>query len=155
MNRRRVLQMTAIAAVGLSLPSKRVTAQESGVGSEMAALSDYMAGAHTRALPADVAEQAKDHVLDTIASLISGSDLPPGKAAQRFVHEGGGKGAATVATTKLLAAPADAALANAVMAQADETDDSHNASRSHPGCSVIPAALAVGETFGIGGSHLL
>jgi 2-methylcitrate dehydratase PrpD len=41
------------------------------------------------------------------------------------------------------------------MAHSDETDDSHNASRSHPGCSVVPAALAAGEEFGIDGARLL
>jgi len=41
------------------------------------------------------------------------------------------------------------------MAHADETDDSHNGSRSHPGCAVAPAALAVGEAFGIDGARLL
>jgi 2-methylcitrate dehydratase PrpD len=55
----------------------------------------------------------------------------------------------------LTAAPADAALANGVMAHADETDDSHNASRSHPGCAVVPAALAAGEELGIDGARFL
>jgi 2-methylcitrate dehydratase PrpD len=41
------------------------------------------------------------------------------------------------------------------MAHADETDDSHNASRSHPGCAVVPAALAAGEEFGIDGARFL
>ena len=41
------------------------------------------------------------------------------------------------------------------MAHADETDDSHNGSRSHPGCAVVPAALAAGEEFGIDGGGLL
>jgi 2-methylcitrate dehydratase PrpD len=41
------------------------------------------------------------------------------------------------------------------MAHADETDDSHNASRSHPGCAVVPAALAAGEQFGIDGARFL
>jgi 2-methylcitrate dehydratase PrpD len=41
------------------------------------------------------------------------------------------------------------------MAHADETDDSHNASRSHPGCAVVPAALATGEELGIDGARFL
>jgi 2-methylcitrate dehydratase PrpD len=41
------------------------------------------------------------------------------------------------------------------MAHADETDDSHNASRSHPGCAVVPAALAVGEELGVDGTCFL
>ena len=42
-----------------------------------------------------------------------------------------------------------------MMAHADETDDSHNESRSHPGCADVPAALAAGEVYGIDGAGLL
>ena len=87
--------------------------------------------------------------------MISGSELLPGQAAQRYIRAHGGKGAATIAGSALTAAPVDAALANGVMAHADETDDSHNASRSHPGCAVVPAALAVGEELGIDGARFL
>jgi 2-methylcitrate dehydratase PrpD len=121
----------------------------------MNALSDYLAAAGTRALPAEVAEHAKHHLLDTLASMISGSELPPGQAAQRYIRAHSGTGAATIAGTALTAAPGDAALANGVMAHADETDDSHNASRSHPGCAVVPATLAVGEELGVNGAHFL
>ena len=121
----------------------------------MNALSAYMSAAGTRALPAEATEHAKYHLLDTLASMISGSELPPGQAAQRYIREHGGKGATTVVGSVLTAAPIDAALANGVMAHADETDDSHNESRSHPGCAVVPAALAVGEEHGIDGTRLL
>ena len=47
------------------------------------------------------------------------------------------------------------ALTNGVMAHADETDDSHNPSRSHPGCAIVPAALASAEEFGIDGTRFL
>jgi 2-methylcitrate dehydratase PrpD len=121
----------------------------------MQTLSDYMAAAGSRPLPDEAAEHAKHHLLDTLASIVSGSELLPGQAAQRYIGAHGGKGAATIAGTMLTAAPADAALANGVMAHADETDDSHNASRSHPGCAVVPAALAVGEELGIDGARFL
>jgi len=121
----------------------------------MSALSAYMSAAGTRALPAEAAEQAKHHLLDTFASMISGSELAPGQAGLRYVRAHGGKGAGTIAGSTLTAAPADAALANGMMAHADETDDSHNASRSHPGCSTVPAALATGEALGIDGARLL
>jgi 2-methylcitrate dehydratase PrpD len=124
-------------------------------GPVMNALSAHMSAAGTRALPEEVTEQAKYHLLDTIASMISGSELPPGQAAQRYIREHGGKGATTVVASALTAAPTDAALANGVMAHADETDDSHNESRSHPGCAVVPAALALGEEYGIDGTALL
>jgi 2-methylcitrate dehydratase PrpD len=132
----------------------RVSAQ-GAISEPMHALSEYMSAAGTRALPSDVADHAKHHLIDTLASMISGSQLPPGEAAQRYIRGHAGKGSATVAGNALTASPVDAALANGVMAHADETDDSHNASRSHPGCAVVPAALAVGEELGINGARLL
>ncbi len=121
----------------------------------MTTLAAYMSAARTRALPPEVTEQAKYHLLDTLAAMISGSELPPGQAAQRHLREHVGSGPVTVVGTALTAPPIDAALANGMMAHADETDDSHNASRSHPGCAVVPAALAAGEISAIDGPGLL
>jgi 2-methylcitrate dehydratase PrpD len=155
MNRRSLLGWTATTTMGLALSPARLFAQTSGPGPIISTLSAYMSGATTRALPAEIIEHTKHHLLDTLAAMISGSELAPGQAAARYIGAHGGKGSATVAATKLTAAAADAALANGVMAHSDETDDSHNASRSHPGCSVVPAALAAGEEFGIDGARLL
>jgi 2-methylcitrate dehydratase PrpD len=132
-----------------------MAAQASGTGPEMNELSAYMSAAGTRALPAEAAEHAKHHLLDTLAAMISGSQLLPGQAALRYVLSHAGKGAATIAGSAVTAAPVEAALANGVMAHADETDDSHNASRSHPGCAIVPAGLAAGEEFGIDGARFL
>jgi 2-methylcitrate dehydratase PrpD len=145
--------MTAATAAVIGLPV-RVRAG-TPPGPVMSALSDYMSAAGSRALPADISEQAKFHLLDTLAAMISGSELPPGQAAARYIRERGAKGTATVAVFGLTAAPVDAALANGVLAHSDETDDSHNNSHSHPGCSIVPAALAAGEEFGIDGVRLL
>src|ERR1700674_1979071 len=155
MNRRRVLGMTATTAMALALSPERVFAQAQADGPVMNALSAYMSAAGTRALPAETTEHAKYHLLDTLASMISGSELPPGQAAQRYIRERGAKSTITVAGFALTAAPIDAAMAHGVLAHSDETDDSHSNSRSHPGCSIVPAALAAGEEFGIDGARLL
>lgn len=147
--------MSAMTVSAIALSRARVFAQGAGPGPIINALSTYMSAAGTRVLPAEVAEHAKFHLLDTLASMISGSELPPGQAALRYIRSHAGKGAATIAGLPLTAAPIDAALANGVMVHADETDDSHNASRSHPGCAVVPAALAAGEEFGIDGARFL
>jgi len=155
MDRRSLLTMTATTAIGVVLVPARSFAQVSGPGPEMNALSAYMSAAGTRALPPEATEHAKHHLLDTLASMISGSDLVPGQAALLYARSHAANGAATIVGSSLSAAPVDAALANGVMAHADETDDSHNASRSHPGCAIVPAALALGEEFGIEGSRFL
>jgi 2-methylcitrate dehydratase PrpD len=155
MKRRKVLRMSAMTVLGLALRPLRAATQMPPAGPVMRALGDYMSGAAARALPAEVMEIAKHHVLDTLAAMISGSELPPGQAALRFIRGYAGSGAATVAVANIAAEPMDAALANGVMAHADETDDSHGPSRSHPGCAVIPATLAAGEALGGDGARLL
>jgi 2-methylcitrate dehydratase PrpD len=151
--RRDVLQHgTAIAAAGL--PSSIATGAQA-VGPVMAALSTFMGEARARTLPDDVIEKAKHHILDTFAAMISGSQLMPGRAAIGFARSYGGARVATVVGSDVQCGPIEAALANGVLAHADETDDSHAPSLSHPGCAVVPAALAIGEQLGIDGMHLL
>jgi 2-methylcitrate dehydratase PrpD len=114
-----------------------------------------MSEASARELPDEVTEKTKQHILDTVAAMISGSQLTPGRAALQFAGAYGGKEVATVLASKIVCGPIEAAMTNGVLAHADETDDSHAPSQSHPGCAVVPAALAAGERFGISGTHFL
>jgi 2-methylcitrate dehydratase PrpD len=134
----------------------RAQKQESPAHPEITGqLSAYMSEAAHRELPADVQEKAKQHILDTLAAMISGADLAPAKTALKFVRAYGGQPVATVVGTNLACGPIEAALANGMRAHSDETDDSNAPSHSHPGCSIVPAALAAGEKFGISGSQLV
>jgi len=137
-----------------TLPSGRASGAQP-VGPVMATLSAYMRDARERVLPAEVIEKAKHHILDTLAAMISGADLAPGRAAIGFARGYGGARLATVVASDVQCGAIEAALANGVLAHADETDDSHAPSLSHPGCAVVPAALAVGEQLGIDGTHFL
>jgi len=134
-------------------PVRRDTQQEAS--SIMGALSTYMSEAAGRALPDEVAEKTKQHIVDTLAAMISGSQLRPGRMALQFARAYGGKEVATVVASNFLCGPIEAALTNGMLAHADETDDSHSPSQSHPGCAVVPAALAAGERFRISGTHFL
>ena len=120
----------------------------------MSKLSTYMSEARGAALPAVVIEKGKQHILDTFAAMISGSQLPPGRAAIQFARAYGGEKVATVAGSTVLCGPIEAALANGVLAHADETDDSWPGGW-HLGCNVVLAALAAGEQFGISGMQFL
>ena len=94
-------------------------------------------------LPSEVASRARQHVLDTIAAMVSGSALPPGRLAIRYIQGQAGAQQARVIGSPLLTTAVNAALANGIMAHADETDDSHAPSSTHPGCAIVPAALAM------------
>jgi 2-methylcitrate dehydratase PrpD len=108
-------------------------------------LSAYIAAASTLELPEEVVARAKQHILDTFAAMISGSQLKPGEVIRRYVENEGGPPVAQVIGSSLLTSATLAAFANGTSAHADETDDSHAASGTHPGCAVVPAALAIAE----------
>jgi 2-methylcitrate dehydratase PrpD len=154
LTRRALLQHAAWTMAATALPRGLALAAES-VSPITTKLSMYMSEARDRVLPDDVTAKVKDHVLDTFAAMISGSQLPPGHAAIEFARAYGGEKISTVAASNVVCGPIEAALANGVLAHSDETDDSHAPSQSHPGCAVVPAALAVGEKFAITGNHFL
>ena len=119
------------------------------------ALCDYVASALDRDMPPDVVAKTKLHTLDTIAAMVSGSRLKAGEMAARYVDSLGGKPQATVIGTGILTSTVNAALANGMSAHGDETDDSHLRGRFHPGCGIVPAALATAEHAGRSGNELL
>ena len=153
LSRRSLLQRAGWAAAAAALPG-RVFGAES-ISPVMAKLSAYMSEAGGRALPDEVVEKAKQHILDTFAAMISGSDLPPARAAFAYARDFTSDKTCTIAASKMTASPPEAAFVNGMLAHSDETDDSNEFSQSHPGCSVIPATLAVGEKFGIDGTRFL
>ncbi|MCW5576549.1 MAG: MmgE/PrpD family protein [Burkholderiales bacterium] len=121
----------------------------------MKTLAGYIAAAPRRALPAKVAERAKHHLLDTLAAMLSGSRLLPGRRAIEFIAAQGGTPEAQVIGSDIVTTAINAALANGMHAHADETDDTYYLALVHPGCAVVPAALAVAERERAGGTALL
>ncbi len=120
----------------------RKTAEVSPLMQEVAA---YIAGALKHPLPREVAEKTRHHVLDTFAAMVSGSRLLPGKKAIGYVKTLGGAKEACVIGSSVVTTAQHAALANGMLGHADETDDSHAPSLCHPGCAIVPAALAMAE----------
>ncbi|MPZ89435.1 MAG: hypothetical protein GEU81_15470, partial [Nitriliruptorales bacterium] len=122
---------------------------------ETQAVAEYLAGAVDRPLPDEVVTRTTYHVLDTVAAMISGAVLEPGRLAIGYVRSQGGVEEAQVIGADVRTNATLAALANGISAHADETDDSHAPSFSHPGCAVVPAALAVAERHGRSGTDLV
>lgn len=129
--------------------------QGSDVSPHTKALSEFIACAGDRALPPDVVAKTKAHILDTLAAIVSGSRLRAGRLAAGYVQSTSGNPEALVLGTPLVLPAVSAALANGMAGHGDETDDSHLAGRFHPGCAIVPAALAIGEREDRGGSDLI
>jgi 2-methylcitrate dehydratase PrpD len=153
-NRRNLLQRLAwiIAASGIPYATK-LSADD--VSHAMAELSAYMSDARNRPLPEKAMDETKHHILDTIAAMVSGSELPPGRLAMQFARNYGGEKTTTIVASQLLCGTIEAAIVNAELAHSDETDDYYSSGGAHPGCSIVPATLAIGELFGIDGIHFL
>jgi 2-methylcitrate dehydratase PrpD len=138
-----------------SRPTRAARSGAAAVSPLTTRLSGYIAAAPRTALPPAVAEKTKHHLLDTLAAMISGSRLEPGRIATSYVRTLGGTREACVPGTSLVTTAFNAALAGGMLAHADETDDSHQPSFHHPGCAVVPAALAMAEREGRSGRQLL
>jgi len=154
-SRREMLYYTGGLLGAASVPAVRAQTPAAPISPIMARLSAFMSAAANAPLPAEVVEKTKDMILDTLAAMISGSELPPGKFAINFARAYKGDRVATVAGSNVLCGPIEAALANGMLAHSDETDDTHPPSQSHPGCATVPAALAAGERFNISGRQFL
>lgn len=114
-------------------------------GNEMDELSAYISTSAERDLPEDVIVKAKQHILDTLAAVASGSTLKPGRLAIKYGANQGGVEEAKVIGSNILTSAVNAALLNGIMAHADETDDVNLHSMMHPGCAIVPAALSMAE----------
>src|SRR5437870_5735489 len=155
--RRRMLQGASgfLAAAALPFrpvpqtPSSRTAADVTG------RLARYMVEARDRSLPPDAMREGKHRILDTVAAMVSGARLKPGEMAIRYVREQGGIPEASVLTTNIRTSAVNAALANGMFGHADETDDFEPVTKAHPGCAVVPAALAMAEREDRSGMELI
>ena len=125
------------------------------ISAVMQRLSAHIAQAGKKPLPPEVAEKTKHHILDTVAAMVSGAPLLPGRKAISYVKALGGAKEACVIGSRIVTSAANAALANGMSAHADETDDSHAPSLTHPGCGIVPAALAIAERERSSGESML
>ena len=126
-------------------PSKDITGR----------LARYMTEARDRNLPPAVVIAAKHRILDTFSAMVSGAKLKPGEMAIQYARAQGGVAEASVVTANFQTSAINAALANGMCGHADETDDFEPETKAHPGCSVVPAALAMAERDGRSGLEFL
>ena len=159
LKRRALMRMGLLSA--LALPARLSVAADSNAAARpeispvTLALANYVAQVADRALPADALEATKHHLLDTLAAMISGTHLLAGEKAIAYIKAQGGTPQASIPGTNILTTVVNASLAGGMLAHADETDDSHPASLTHPGAGVVPAALAMAEFEQSSGAALL
>ena len=106
-------------------------------------------------VPADVAEHAKLHLLDTLGcGLAAHATGIAGEGRTAMAELGGEPQATVIGSDARLPAP-NAAFANAMLCHGLDFDDTHSESVSHVSTVTCPASLAVGEAQAAAGSEVL
>lgn len=116
----------------------------------------WVAGLRYEDLPPAVVDRAKGLTLHALASALQGYRLPAGQEALKLVSEeaGAAPNGATILVQGTKVSKGDAAFANAEMILAGGKWDTFRM-LTHPGCSILPAALAAAETGRASGREFL
>ena len=109
-----------------------------------------------RQIPTEVIERSKACILDTLAVSFYGSTKPWSRTTSGFIRESGLRGHSTVLGARFSAQPAQATLANGVMAHAFELDNVRQPGAGvHPGATAFLPAFAMAEEKKADGISLL
>jgi 2-methylcitrate dehydratase PrpD len=107
-------------------------------------------------IPAPVIERAKACILDTLAVSLYGSTKPWSRTVSGFIRDSGVRGRSTVLGAGFAAQPAQATLANGVMAHAFELDNVRQPGAGvHPGATAFLPAFSMAEEKKADGKSLL
>ena len=119
-------------------------------------LGSFVAALAYEDIPAPAIEQACRMLLDAIGCALAAwrEDVRKARIARRLVEEFGAPGRASVIGGGGTH-PALAALANGILVNAADNDDTHKRALIHVGSAVVPPALAVGEDRGLDGRNLV
>lgn len=123
-------------------------------GSVAGRLAAFLSATGFEALPPGVVERTKMAVADTLASALAGDESPSVHIVRRLAS-GSGVEATLWGRAAATASVADAARANAVMADAMAFDESHLGTIAHLCGVCVPTAAALAERGGIGGAGFI
>ncbi|MGE5817742.1 MAG: MmgE/PrpD family protein [Deltaproteobacteria bacterium] len=119
-------------------------------------LARFAVDLNYRAIPAEVIDRAKACILDTLAVSLYGSTKPWSRTVSGMVRDLGIRGRSTVLGESWKSQPAQATLANGVMAHAFELDNVRQPGAGvHPGATAFIPAFAMAEEKKADGKALL
>ena len=105
-------------------------------------LANYAVKTRFEDYPREVIDKAKILILDNIGCMLGGSQTVLGKAMLDPIKSMGGREEATIVGVGVKLPTIQAAFVNGTTANALDYDDTY---LGHPGSSIIPSALAMGE----------
>lgn len=122
------------------------------------ALAEFVADVRPDELPPEVTAQAARVVLDAIGCAVAAwtEDAEKARIARDIATlYPASPGAGVIGAPGLAVQPAFAALANGILVNAADNDDTHKRALLHVGSVVVPAALALAQAGGLSGRAML
>jgi 2-methylcitrate dehydratase PrpD len=119
------------------------------------ALIDFASALTYDALDAEVRHYARRHLLDTVGCMIAGAPGDVASRAEAVVASVRPAGTIPVPGRVRRADLLDAAFLGGTAAHGIELDDGFRQGSVHPGCTVVPAVLALGYQKGASGQALI
>jgi len=118
-------------------------------------LARFINNLHYEGIPESAIKTAKEGIFDCVSCILIGSVSPAGRMVAELVKEESAMPRATVIghgfkTSKILAA-----LANGVMAHAEDYDDINLVLGGHPSPPIVPAILALAEEYRLSGREII
>jgi len=106
-------------------------------------------------LPEKVRFRAKQLIMDTLGCAIVGSRTLASRIVKDYVFQQNGKPESTVICANKKVPAHYAMLVNGAMSHADDFDDIHHCSATHPSGVLLPATLAMAEKLGKTGKDII
>jgi len=125
---------------------------------ETRTLAEFVARLRYEDLPQAVVDQACRILVDTVGCAISAwtEDAAKSRIALEIAKlYGSESGASVIGVTGVKSQPAFAALANGILANAADNDDTHKRALLHTGSVVVPPALALAQSGRLSGRDLI
>lgn len=122
---------------------------------ESRTLAEWVAGLRYEDVPDDVREHARRFILDNIGCQIAGATLPWSQSYYDVLRNTRSGSDATIAYFGDKLAVDEVAFINSAFNHANETDDTHLKSPTHPGNIAMPVSLAMAEYTHADGAKLM
>jgi len=113
---------------------------------------EYCVDLDFNVLPNEVIQKVKTNILDSIGCTLGGYKTDVGRIVTNVMRRLGGKPVSTLLGSGFKVSCTNAAYANSLMSNALDFDDCFG---GHSGSTIIPPALAIGETFRASGRDLI
>jgi 2-methylcitrate dehydratase PrpD len=120
-----------------------------------ATLVEFVSDLRFDALDPEVRHYARRHLLDTVGVMVAGAAADVAMRAEAALAAVRGAGCIPVPGRARRADLLDAAFLAGTAAHGIELDDGYRQGSVHPGCAVMPAALAIGHDMGASGKAVV